>query len=127
MAILVTPTVIFTSAFTAFVMQVIISMMNLWSDVPLLTNVTSTDTETEAAITRNLNILQSHPRCGLTFDKGREECWWGCDRKLASDFGYYIFTVIITIITESLSLSLIIDIHNNCQSKIISNIYRGIL
>ena len=78
MAILVTPTVIFTSAFTAFVLQVIISMMNLWSDVPLLTNVTSTETETEAAITRNLNILQSHPRCGLTFDKGREECWWGC-------------------------------------------------
>ena len=90
---MVTSTVIFTSAFTAFVMQVIISMMNLWSDVPLLTNVTSTDTETEAAITRNLNILQSHPRCGLTFDKGREECWWGCDRKTGS-FGNIYFTVI---------------------------------
>ena len=100
MAILVTPTVIFTSAFTAFVMQVIISMMNLWFDVPLLTNVTST--ETEAAITRNLNILQSHPRCGLTFDKGREECWWGCHRKWV-DFEIY-FMVIFTF-EPQLSLS----------------------
>ena len=103
MAILVTPTVIFTSAFTAFVMQVIFSMMNLWSDVPLLTNVTSTDTETEAAITRNLNILQSHPRCGLTFDKGREECWWGCDRKYA---GREIYFTVIFIFEPQLSLSL---------------------
>ena len=94
---MVTPTVIFTSAFTAFVIQVIISMMNLWSDVPLLTNVTSTDTETEAAITRNLNILQSHPRCGLTFDKGREECWWGCDRKWVDGIfpGYYFMVIFI--------------------------------
>ena len=90
MTILLTPTFILASAFMAFVLQV---MRNLWFDVPLLTNVTST--ETEAAITRNLNILQSHPRCGLTFDKGREECWWGCDRKWISVFpsGYY-FTVI---------------------------------
>ena len=98
MAILVTPTVIFTSAFTAFVMQVIISMMNLWSDVPLLTNVTSTETETEAAITRNLNILQSHPRCGLTFDKGREECWWGCDRK--TNIYYELYLTVIYIYKE---------------------------
>ena len=103
MAILVTPTVIFTSAFTAFVMQVIISMMNLWSDVPLLTNVTSTDTETEAAITRNLNILQSHPRCGLTFDKGREECWWGCDTKWVGGSRYYL--TVIFIFEQQLSLS----------------------
>ena len=102
MAILVTPTVIFTSAFTAFVIQVIISMMNIWSDVPLLTNVTSTDTETEAAITRNLNILQSHPRCGLTFDKGREECWWGCDRK--TDIDGYVYLTVIFIFEPQLSL-----------------------
>ena len=95
---MVTPTVIFTSAFTAFVMQVIISMMNLWSDVPLLTNVTSTETE-------NLNILQSHPRCGLTFDKGREECWWGCDRKITQfGRGGYMLTVIF-IFEPQLSLS----------------------
>ena len=99
MTILLTPTFILASAFMAFVLQV---MRNLWFDVPLLTNVSST--ETEAAITRrNLNILQSHPRCGLTFDKGREECWWGCDRKTNS-FGTYYLTVIF-IFEQQLSLS----------------------
>ena len=77
---LLNPAFLLTSAFMAFVMQV---MKNIWSDVPLLTDIASSKTETKAAITRSLNILQSHPRCGLTFDKGREECWWGCDRKSA--------------------------------------------
>ena len=96
MTLLLNPTFILTSAFMAFVLQV---MRNFWFDVPLLTNVTSTETETEAVITRNLNILQSHPRCGLTFDKGREECWWGCDRKTGTD-GLIYFTVIFSFETQ---------------------------
>ena len=71
MAIWLNPVFIITTAFMAFVTQV---MWNNWFDVPLLTDGTSTETETE-----NLNLLQSHPRCGLT-SGGREECWWGCDR-----------------------------------------------
>ena len=87
MTLLINPAFILASAFMAFVLQV---MRNFWFDVPLLMDRSST--ETEVAITRNLNILQSHPRCGLTFDKGREECWWGCDRKQVGFYGY--FTVI---------------------------------
>ena len=79
MTILLNPTFILASAFMAFVMQ---SIWNFWFDVPLLTDRTSIETETETAIARNLNLLQSHPRCGLT-SGGREECWWGCDRKIS--------------------------------------------
>ena len=78
----------------AILMQVLQVMRNLWFDVPLLTDGTSTETETE-----NLNLLQSHPRCGLT-SGGREECWWGCDRQ---SNGFY-FTVIF-VIELQLSLS----------------------
>ena len=77
MSIFLNPIFILTTAFMAFVTQV---MWNNWFDVPLLTDGTSTETETETAVTRNLNLLQSHPRCGLT-SGGREECWWGCDRR----------------------------------------------
>ena len=104
MSIFLNPTFILMTAFMAFVMQVV---RNFLFDVPLLTDGTSTETETETAITRNLNILESHPRCGLT-SGGREECWWGCDRKYVS--GFYITVIFIielsTIITHSLSLSL---------------------
>ena len=89
MSIFLNPIFILTTAFMAFVTQVI---WNNWFDVPLLTDGTSTETETETAITRNLNLLQSHPRCGLT-SGGREECWWGCDRQ---SNGFY-FTVIFVI------------------------------
>ena len=75
MAIWLNPAFILTTAFMAFVTQV---LKIYWFDVPLLTDGSSTETETPA--TRNLNMLQSHPRCGLT-SGGREECWWGCDRK----------------------------------------------
>ena len=100
MAIWLNPAFILTTAFMAFVLQV---MRNFWFDVPLLTNVTSSEneTETEAAITRNLNILQSHPRCGLKFDKGREECWWGCDKKL-NNYGELSFLMVIFIFELSL-------------------------
>ena len=67
MAIWLNPAFILITAFMAFVSQV---MRNYWFDVPLLTDGTSTETET--AITRNLDMLQSHPRCGLT-SGGREE------------------------------------------------------
>ena len=75
MAIWLNPAFILTTGLIAFVTQV---LRNYWFDVPLLTDGTSTETET--AVARNLNLLQSHPRCGLT-SGGREECWWGCDRK----------------------------------------------
>ena len=94
MSIFLNPAFILTTAFMAFVMQEII---NYWFDVPLLTDGTATETET--AVTRNLNLLQSHPRCGLT-SGGREECWWGCDRQSA---GGYI--TVIFIIELQLSLS----------------------
>ena len=84
MSIFLNPAFILT-AFMAFVMQMI---WNYWSDVPLLTGETSTET----AVTRNINMLQSHPRCGLT-SGGREECWWGCDRPFAGG----LFTVIFMI------------------------------
>ena len=86
MSIFLNPAFILT-AFMAFVMQMI---WNYWSDVPLLTGETSTET----AVTRNINMLQSHPRCGLT-SGGREECWWGCDRKTA---GYDLVFMVIFIL-----------------------------
>ena len=82
MLIFLNPAFILTTAFMAFVMQ---SMWNFWFDVPLLTDGTSTENV-------NSNILQSHPRCGLT-SGGREECWWGCERKKGIDDRIY-FTVI---------------------------------
>ena len=70
-------------------------IMDFWSNFPLLTAGTSTESETETAVTRNINnVLQSHPRCGLT-SGGREECWWGCDRK--TGIGGLYFTVIFVI------------------------------
>ena len=84
MAIWLNPVFIMTAAFMAFVTQV---LRNNWFDVPLLTDGTSTETETE-----NLNLLQSHPRCGLT-SGGREECWWGCDRQSAGEYFTVIFMI----------------------------------
>ena len=100
MTIFLNPTFILLTAFMTFVMQVI---MNFRFDVPLLTDGTSTETgiETGAVINRNLNWLQSHPRCGLT-SGGREECWWGCDRKY---LGGRIIFMVIFIIELQLSLS----------------------
>ena len=92
MSIFLNPTFILMTAFMAFVMQVV---RNFLFDVPLLTDGTSTETET--AITRNLDMLQSHPRCGLT-SGGREECWWGCDR---TRVGWLYFTVIFIIEPQS--------------------------
>ena len=89
MSLLFNPAFILTTAFMAFVMQMI---RNYWFSVPLLTDGTSTETETETAIARNLNVLQSHPMCGLT-SEGREECWWGCDRKLIRPGMFLLFTV----------------------------------
>ena len=70
---------IITSAFLAIVMQYI---GQNW--VPLLEG---NSDNADSAITRNLNVLQSHPQCGIT-SGGREECWWGC----TTQNGY--FTVI---------------------------------
>ena len=93
MTIFLNPTFILLTAFMTFVMQVI---MNFRFDVPLLTDGNSTETETETgtAINRNLNWLQSHPRCGLT-SGGREECWWGCDRKTTS-LGLMLTVILLT-------------------------------
>ena len=75
-------------------------IMNFWSKFPLLTAGTSSESETETAVTRNINnVLQSHPRCGLT-SGGREGRWWGGDRQ---SNGFY-FTVIF-VIELQLSLS----------------------
>ena len=103
MTILLHPTFIMITA--VILMQVLQVMRNLWFDVPLLTDGTSTETETE-----NLNLLQSHPRCGLT-SGGREECWWGCDRKTVG--GLLYFTVIFII---ELQLSVIL-IHRLLSMK----------
>ena len=104
MNIFVNPMFIFISAFMAFVLQ---AMVNLWFDVPLLTG-TSSDTE-------NLNILQSHPRCGLT-SRGREECWWGCRRKKGI-FGSQYFPVILTLIELNNKLNKIDLLKSRARSK----------
>ena len=72
MNILADPTVIITFAFLAFVIQVIFEVGQIW--VPLLEGDSN---NADSAITRNLNVLQSHPQCGIT-SGGRDECWWGC-------------------------------------------------
>ena len=121
MSIFLNPIFILTTAFMAFVAQV---MWNNWFDVPLLTDGTSTETET--AVTRNLNLLQSHPRCGLT-SGGREECWWGCDRK-SDGYGSYYFRVILnnlqlplwhyhssSVLCSYVSSSFVLLIHNVCS------------
>ena len=81
MAVLPNTTLILASAFIAFVVQVLFSVLNIWSNVPLLeANQTNT----------NLNILQSHPMCGIT-SGGREECWWTCEKELDNeDFTYFL-------------------------------------
>ena len=93
MAIWLNPAFILITAFMAFVSQV---MRNYWFDVPLVTDGTSTETE-------NLNLLQSHPRCGLT-SGGREECWWGCDRKTVAG-GFYFMVIFIIELQLSVSQS----------------------
>ena len=91
MAIWLNPVFILTTAFMAFVTQV---MRNYWFDVPPLPDGTSTETETKTAVTRINNVLESHPRCGLT-SGGREECWWGCDRKTTS-LGLMLTVILLT-------------------------------
>ena len=75
MSIFTNLTVILASAFVAFVTQMFFEMIII-SNVPKLED---DNTQTETAVTRNLNILQSHPRCGIT-SGGREECWWNCSQ-----------------------------------------------
>ena len=90
MTIWLNPVFILTTAFMAFVTQV---LRNYWFDVPLLTDGTSTETET-------VNMLQSHPRCGIT-SGGREECWWACQRRpgdtTVSDYFTVIFIIVLNI------------------------------
>ena len=106
MAVWLNPAFILITAFMAFVSQV---MRNYWFDVPLVTDRTSTETETETAVTRNLNLLQSHPRCGLT-SGGREECGWGCDRK-TNKLGYLTVIFILNYNYHSDILILTLLIH----------------
>ena len=87
MSIFTNPTVIFASAFVAFVTQMFFEIIII-SNVPKLEE---DKTQTESAITRNINILQSHPRCGLT-SGGREECWWNCSGK-TDLFGDNVYVV----------------------------------
>ena len=81
MSIFTNPILILGSALTAFLTHLFLQSL-IFSDVPMLTD------------NNNLNILQSHPRCGITTG-GREECWWNCSRK-RTRFGAYVFTVNIS-------------------------------
>ena len=82
MAVLANTTFILTSTFFAFVVQVLLNVVNIWTSVPLL--------ETNQTTDNSLDILQSHPRCGIT-SGGREECWWKCEKELKNeDFTYFL-------------------------------------
>ena len=85
MSIFTNPTVIIVSALLAFVAQMVLDLVsNL--NVPML--------EAEQSETIS-NVLQNHPRCGIT-SGGREECWWNCTRTTTSDIynnRYNYFTV----------------------------------
>ena len=79
MSVFTSPVLILGSAVMAFMTQLFLQLI-IFSEVPMLPD------------NNNLNILQSHPRCGITTG-GREECWWDCSRKLVN-LGRYIFMVI---------------------------------
>ena len=82
MSILTNPMVLLASAFVAFVTKLLLNMVIISTNVPLLED-------------QSLNVLQSHPRCGIT-SGGREECWWKCERKIGNDnFGYFKVIFII--------------------------------
>ena len=87
MSIWTNPYLLVTSGLIAFIMQFLFELTNITNNVPLLMD---RNTENKKVNTRNLNILQSHPNCGVA-SGGREECWWNCSRK-----GGY-FTVIIEV------------------------------
>ena len=78
MSVFTSPVLILGSAVMAFMTQLFLQLI-IFSEVPMLPD------------NNNLNILQSHPRCGITTG-GREECWWDCSRKLVNR-GEYVFTV----------------------------------
>ena len=75
MSIWTNPYLLITSGFIAFLMQFLFELTNITNNVSLLM-----DRNTEnKKVTKNLNILQSHPKCGVA-SGGREECWWNCSR-----------------------------------------------
>ena len=90
MTIFLNPIFILTTAFIAFVMQMIFNISN-WTNVQILED----RKDSEKPLIRNPNILQSHPSCGVT-SGGREECWWGCDRK-TNEYGTLYLTVVLMI------------------------------
>ena len=90
MSIFINPTFLMGSAFLAFVMQVFFDLAVNISSVPMLEE----DNTKTVITTRNLNILQSHPMCGVTFDKGREECWWNCSKETSVSWHWGFFEVI---------------------------------
>ena len=84
MVVVANTTLILTTAFFAFVVQVIFNVLNIWGSVPLL------EANQTKQTTKNTNTLKSHPMCGIT-SGGREECWWRCEKKLQNqDFTFFL-------------------------------------
>ena len=73
MSILTSPYLLVTSGLIAFLMQFFFELTYISTNTPPGLE------DDNTAITRNLNILQSHPSCGIP-SGGREECWWNCTR-----------------------------------------------
>ena len=91
MSIFANPMFILISAVIAFIGQMFFEVIYISNSVQILEN-----TKMEPKMVRNLNILESHQRCGIT-SGGRDECWWGClreDPQIDLDTGQY-FTKII--------------------------------
>ena len=86
--IFMNPIFILTTAFIAFVMQMIFNISS-WTNVQIL----EYRTDSEKPVITNPNILQSHPSCGVT-SGGREECWWGCDKKTVDNFRFYLLVIL---------------------------------
>ena len=85
MSLITNPYFIIASGVLALITQFLFDLVNISSNVPML----ETD-DSDMAMSRNLNILQSHPECGMTFDRGREECWWNCaSRKSDGTYASY--------------------------------------
>ena len=94
MSIFINPTFLMGSGaglLLAFLIQGLFDLVNISSNVPLLEEQSS-----RIATTRNLKILQSHPKCGVT-SGGREECWWNCSKEI-TDGNSIFFEVVLMIV-----------------------------
>ena len=95
MSIFINPTFLMGSGaglLLAFLIQGLFDLVNISSNVPLLLK----EQSSRIATTRNLKILQSHPKCGVT-SGGREECWWNCSKEI-TDGNSIFFEVVLMIV-----------------------------